>query len=1029
MADGAEHRGRLHTFWENLTKGAQNALEIARVGRLSPVVNAPYEVVRRERVYKLRRYAREAGEAPVDRPLLLVPPLMVTAEIYDIDPPISAVRLLTRSGVDTWIIDFGIPEEEEGGLARTLDDHVRAVDEAIDHVRAATGQDVHLAGYSQGGMFIYQTAAYRRGAGIASIATFGAPVDIHRNLIVRDELATRIIDTLSGLTRSLLEALEGLPGAFSSIGFRVLTFHKEFKQIFSFVSHLHDREALMRGESSRRFLHGEGFVYWPGPALRTFYEEFVLDNRLSQGGFVVDGRSLTLADITCPILYCIGERDEFARAPSVRAIREAAPLAPAYELTLRTGHFGLVVGSVAMKHTWPTLIQWMRWLEGKASRPDVKADPSEESEAPLEDVIEANFEDVEYNARLVLDTARGTADLVKRTASGISQSFTSMFDSLRYQIPRLARLDKLTAETRISVGLALSEQAARIGDHTFFLWQGRAHSYGDADRRVDNIVRGLIASGIRPSERVGVLMHARPTYLSLVAAISRLGAVAVLLSPEGERVSLPLALRLGAVTALVTDPEHAEQGRKTFSGPVLVLGGGGGARSLLDGVVDMERIDPERVELPSWYAPNPGRSADLAMIFFTAGKDEKPRAARVTNRRWAVAAYGAAAASTLTGKDTVYCCMPLHHAAGLLVSVGGALVGGSRLALAPRFDLSLFWTEVRRYGATVVFYAGEMCRPLVDAPRAPSDEKNPVRLFAGSGMRKDVWRRLVERFDTAVLEFYATTEGNAVLANVTGEKVGSLGAPLPGSTEMLLAAYDVDSGEFVKGPEGRLVACAANQPGMLLARIDESSALGSFEGYVDASESARHVLRDAVVDGDRWFVTGDLLRRDDGGDYWFVDRATDIIATAKGPVSSVAVEDVLYELGSVRHAAVYGVRFPGLTREVPVVSLVMHEGRELDPGTLARHLSRRLDVNAHPRFVRLRSELPMSVGYRPLKHVLRAAPPRPLERPLYGYDHELNRYVVSDEATFASCLAQARELERAEPPPALRDALAPRHDV
>src|SRR5690606_19666757 len=140
-----------------------------------------------------------------------------------------------------------------------------------------------------------------------------------------------------------------------------------------------------------------------------------------------------------------------------------------------------------------------------------------------------------------------------------------------------------------------------------------------------------------------------------------------------------------------------------------------------------------------------------------------------------VAAYGAAAASTLTSKDTVYCCMPLHHAAGLLVSVGGALVGGSRLALSDGFRPEVFWTEVRRYGATVVFYAGEMCRALVDAPRTPGDEKNPVRLFAGSGMRVDVWKRLVDRFDTAVLEFYATTEGNAVLANVSGSKVGSLG--------------------------------------------------------------------------------------------------------------------------------------------------------------------------------------------------------------------------------------------------------------
>jgi putative long chain acyl-CoA synthase len=1017
MSDDAERGGQLGSLWHNLTKGAQNALEIARVGRLSPEVHAPYTVVRRERNYKLRHYAKQPGGIPLDAPLLLVPPLMVTPEVYDIDPPISAIRLLEEAGVDVWVVDFGIPEQEEGGLLRTLDDHVRAVDHAIEVVREATGFDVHLAGYSQGGMFCYQVAAYRRGAGVKSLITFGAPVDLHRNSALRDDVAVRVIDTLSGMTRTLLQAMEGLPGAFSSIGFRVLSMRKEIKQLVGFVSHLHDREALMRGESSRRFLHGEGFVYWPGPALRTFFEEFVVDNRLTQGGFVVDGRSLTLADVKCPILYFYGERDEFARASSVRAIREAAPHATSYEVPLRTGHFGLVVGSVAMKHTWPTLVSWMQWLEGKAARPTNLRDAAaveallESKRDPLEDVLEANFEDVEYNARLLIDTAKGTANLLKKSLGGVGHQLTTMFDNMRYQLPRLARLERIHEGSRISVGRELAEQAEKIGEQTFFLWQGRAHTYADANTRVDNIVRGLISCGVKVGTRVGVLMSARPTYLSLVAAISRIGAVGVLISPEGERVALPLALSLGAVEVLITDPDRAQQGRETFAGPVLVLGGGGKQRTLIDGVLDMERIEPAQVELPSWYEPNPGRAHDLALILFTAGKDEKPRAARITNRRWAVAAYGAAAASTLTSKDTVYCCMPLHHAAGLLVSVGGALVGGARLALSDGFRPDAFWTEVRRYGATVVFYAGEMCRPLVDAPPSDSEEKHPVRLFAGSGMRIDIWKRLEDRFDTGVLEFYATTEGNAVLANVSDEKVGSLGKPLPGTSDMALVAYDLESGEFVKAPDGKLVSCFAGQPGMMIARIDAGSPMGAFDGYVDHNESSRRVLRGAFVPGDAWFVTGDVLRIDDDGDYWFVDRAADMIRTPKGPVSTVAIEDVLYELTEVQQCVVYGVRMPDIAHEVPVATVVVRTGYQLDPITLARHVESRLDVNARPRFVRLRSEIPVSIGFRPMKHTFRAAPPRAGERDLLGYDHELHLYESVELARFEPLLVQARSLE------------------
>ena len=76
------------------------------------------------------------------------------------------------------MIDFGSPEQEEGGLERTLADHVLGVSEAVDHVREATGRDVHLGGYSQGGMFCYQAAAYRRSEGMASVITFGSPVNL-----------------------------------------------------------------------------------------------------------------------------------------------------------------------------------------------------------------------------------------------------------------------------------------------------------------------------------------------------------------------------------------------------------------------------------------------------------------------------------------------------------------------------------------------------------------------------------------------------------------------------------------------------------------------------------------------------------------------------------------------------------------------------------------------------------------------------------------------------------------------------------
>ena len=110
-------------------------------------------------------------------PVLLVPPMMLAAEVWDVTPTSSAVAELHEHGADPWVVDFGAPEHEEGGLERTLADHVLAVSDAVDRVRELTGRDVHLGGYSQGGMFCYQAAAYRRGEGLDSLITFGSPVD------------------------------------------------------------------------------------------------------------------------------------------------------------------------------------------------------------------------------------------------------------------------------------------------------------------------------------------------------------------------------------------------------------------------------------------------------------------------------------------------------------------------------------------------------------------------------------------------------------------------------------------------------------------------------------------------------------------------------------------------------------------------------------------------------------------------------------------------------------------------------------
>jgi len=960
---------------------AENALELARLGHFTDPEHAPYKVAHQMRIARLRRYGGDDHRPTVKGPVLLIPPLMVTAEIYDVAPEISGVAELTRLGLDVWVIDFGSPEAEEDGMKRTLDDHIRAVSDAVDWVRNATGQDVHLIGYSQGGMFAYQTAAYRKSEGIASLVTFGSPVDIHRNLPkIEDTIAGRLFELGQDALEKPLDQLEGLPGFLTSTGFKLLAAHKEVGQLVDFIRKLHDRQALEKREARRRFLGGEGFVAWPGPALKKFIDEFVVHNRMLSGGFIVDGRTVTLADITCPVLFFVGERDTIANESAIRAIRGAAPNAKLFEVSMRAGHFGLVVGNQAMSFTWPTVASWVRWREGVGPEPAVLQAPP-----LLEEPEEAGFDEVDFDLELFYRTILGTVgawwERLGRSATNLGEEL----DNLRWQVPRLSVLQKMRPETRVSLGLALSDQATANPEGTFFLWEGRAFSYAEADQRVDHIVRGLIRCGVRRGQPIAVLMQPRPSYLSVTAALSRLGAIPILLSPKRPRATLEEAIHGSAPRFLIADPESAQLGKELF-GEVLVLGGAREERALPRGVIDMELIDPATVELPGWYEPNPGCARDLALIMLTAGRGKKPRAAKITNQRWAFSAYGAAAACTLSPRDTVYCCLPLHHPAGMLVTVGGGLVGGSRLALATELDPATFWDDVRRYGVTVVFYAGEMLRELLRTEPSAADNENPVRLFAGSGLRRDVWRQVVDRFGpVGILEFYAATEGNAVLANASGEKVGALGRPLPGSAEVELVRYDFDTEKFSRDEQGLLIRCESDEPGVLLARLDADHPLASFTGGDGAGQ---RLLQGVFEADDTWFITWDVLRRDADGDYWFVDRVSRMLHTAAGIVATRSIEDALYGFEALRHTVVYGVEEDGVDRAVAVVVTKGNQGLDL---RVWNEFAAGLDPSKRPAWLKRVERIPMTDGFRPDKSALESDP-LDVCAELFVYDETSERY-------------------------------------
>jgi putative long chain acyl-CoA synthase len=949
-----------------LGAAAQNALEVARFGGLDTEERpSPYEVAAEHRVYRLRHYYPGRGEngdrpmnvAPHIPAILLVPPMMLAAEVYDVSPATSAVTILHEHGTDPWVVDFGSPEHVEGGLERTLADHVLAVSDAVDRVHELTGRDVHLTGYSQGGMFCYQVAAYRRNDGLASLITFGSSVDTRQGMPLG--LPENVASGLANLIAHGIFRGGAFPAWASRNGFVLLDPVKSLRSRIDFILQLHDREALLPREGQRRFLEADGWVAWPGPALTDFLSQFIDHNRLLTGGFTVDDRLVTLADIATPILSVVGTVDEIAPAAGARAIRLAAPRAEVYELALHAGHFGLVVGSKSNEVTWPTVAGWARWRDG-----DDDAPPAGISEVP-DDISGDLVADgtpirsrvgygLELTGAVGIGMARSLVGAAQRTTRGMRELTREAAAAL----PRLARLEQVQPGTRISLGLLVEERTRQAPDEVLFLFEDRAHSARDVNERIDNVVRGLISVGVRQGEHVGVLMGSRPSALAVVTALSRLGAVAVLLRPDGNIVR---EAELGLVRRIIADPERVGQVSGLAIVHAFVLGGGGGPRDPgMPPAADMEQIDPRKVRMPKWYRPNPGKAGELGFILFT-GEGDSVRMSRITNGRWVTSALGTASSAALSAADTVYSVTPLYHPSGLMVSVGAAITGGARLAMTSKFEPATFWDEVRRYGVTVTSYTWTLLHDLVEAPPQPGERNHPVRLFIGSGMPPNLWRRVQRRFAPArVVEFYASTETGAVLVNLRDAKPGAMGRRLPGSPEVRLGAYDAEHEQLALGDDGFVRECGTDEVGILLARVRGADSI------------ATTPLRGVFAREDAWLSTGDLFRRDADGDYWRLDSARDVIHTATGPVYSVPIRDALGDLPAVALAVAYGLKLDGRQPELAVAAVTLRDSQTLDARAVGGALER-LRAPARPDIVHVVDEIPVTTWFRPLTAPLRGA--------------------------------------------------------
>jgi fatty-acyl-CoA synthase len=355
--------------------------------------------------------------------------------------------------------------------------------------------------------------------------------------------------------------------------------------------------------------------------------------------------------------------------------------------------------------------------------------------------------------------------------------------------------------------------------------------------------------------------------------------------------------------------------------------------------------------------------------------------------------------------DRMYNCLPMYHSVGGAVATGAVLVNGGSVAIRDKFSAAAFWDDIRRYECTMFQYIGELCRYLLNAPRPAREMPPKIRLCCGNGLRADIWEPFKKRFRIPqILEFYAATEGNVSLFNAEGRPgaIGRIPPFIAHRSALALVKFDVERGLPLRDARGRCMRCTQNETGEAIGRISQpqDDPGARFDGYTAAAETKNKILRDVFEPGDAWFRTGDLMRRDDSGFYYFIDRIGDTFRWKGENVATSEVAAALTSFPGVLNANVYGVTIPGTDGRAGMAEIVC--AGTVDLAALHAHLSERLPSYAVPVLLRIRPEIDLTPTFKQRKNAPEQGDydPATCPDPLYVHDPGRRAFVALDQALY-----------------------------
>lgn len=486
------------------------------------------------------------------------------------------------------------------------------------------------------------------------------------------------------------------------------------------------------------------------------------------------------------------------------------------------------------------------------------------------------------------------------------------------------------ARSRTLVEL-LIDAARRSPDACFLRTVGGDTSFSQFREYVERLAGFLSSLGVVEGDRVAVFMSNSEACVQSWFAANWLGAVWVPVNTEWRGKTLESALALADARVMVVDEdlvEHLPQPYSQWSTARKIV-----ARNDAAGTPSLGRC---LVHEFGAVDVAPSRPGSTSAMLYTSGSTGRSKACELSHRYFTTQASVAIRDFGLTETDVLYCPFPLFHADATALTVVPALILRTTAALGRRFSASGFWAEVRAFKATVFDFMGATLTILHKATSKADDHDNDVRLAWGVPLPG--WAPEFEaRFGLKLLELYGSVEASLPITQhwSAPRVLGSCGRQ---NADFEVRVVDENDDEVPHGQSGELVI-----------RSRDSYAI--FSGYYKNPDATLAATKNL------WFHSGDVMRRDEAGNYFFVGRKKDVIRRRGENISAFEVEEAAQYFDGVLECAAIGVPSE-LTEEEVALFVVARDGYALTEEQLWNFCAANMSRFQVPRYIKILLELP-----------------------------------------------------------------------